>query len=288
VASDFGFGETLDNVFQETLNELFVEGINSEFGASGSGFGVPLETDSCMDDLFSNNLYNNEMPDDQLLFETNIILDSTLESNFNQYDISGSKAIQIDPDQNSNDSTALSTELNEFDPDTNLLLFLNQQQNKQACLNLSGKQEQTVDEEKYTPQNIFMDDDSTNSVDMDEHLAFVEYVDETLLFGEEVETMEIGAGQTPNRKRSDNRHRKGPKQLSKDEIIDEDTWKNVKRCRDYRKNRTHKITLEKTELEKLEELNSELKMKEKHLKEKVTKMKNMYIKLISDGRIKFG
>jgi len=287
VASDFGFGETLDNVFQETLDKLFAEGVNSEFGASGSGFGVPLETDSCMDDLFSTNLYNNEMPDDQLLFETNIILDSTLESNFNQYDITGSKVIQIDPDQNSNDSTALSTEQNEFDPDTNLLLFLNDK-TKQACLNLAGKQEQTVEEEHYTPQSIFMEDNSTNSVDMDEQLAFVEYVDEAILFGEEVETMEMDTGKTPNRKRSDNRHRKGPKQLSKDEIKDEDTWKNVKRCRDYRKNRTHKITVEKTELEKLEDQNSELKMQEKHLKEKVTKMKNLYIKLISDGRIKFG
>lgn len=287
MASDFGFGETLDNVFKETLDKLFAEGVNSGFGASGSGFGVPLETDSCMDDLFSNNLYNNEMPDDQLLFETNIILDSTLESNFNKYDRSGSKVIQIDPDQNSNDSTALSTELNEFDPDTNLLLFLNDQA-KQACLNLAEQQEQTVDEEHYTPHSIFMDDNSTNSVDMDEHLACVQYVDEALLFSEEVETMEMGAGHTPNRNRSDNRHRKGPKQLSKDEIKDEDTWRNVKRCRDYRKNRTHKITVKKTELEKLEDLNSELKMKEKHLKEKVTKMKNMYIKLISDGRIKFG
>jgi len=282
VASDFGFGETLDNVFQEALDKLFAEGVNSEFGASGSGFGVPLETDSCMDDLFSTNLYNNEMLDDQLLFETNIILDSTLESN----DITGSKVIQIDPDQNSNDSTALSTELNEFDPESNLLLFLNDK-TKQACLNLAGKQKQTVEEEHYTPQSIFMDDNSTNSVDMDEQLAFVEYVDEALLFGEEVETMEMDTGKTPNRKRFDNRHRKGPKQLSKDEIKDEDTWKNVKRCRDYRKNKTHKITAEKTELEKLEDRNSELKMKEKHLKEKVTKMKNLYIKLISDGRIKF-
>ena len=99
MASSSGFGDPLDNVFKEALDKLFGEFANSKLGASGSGFGVPLETDSCMDDLF----FNTEMPDDQLLFATDIILDSTLESNLNQCSITGSKPAKVELDQNYNE-----------------------------------------------------------------------------------------------------------------------------------------------------------------------------------------
>ena len=133
-------------MFKEALDKLFGEFANSEFGASGSGFGVPLETDSCMDDLF----FNNEMPDDQLLFATDIILDSTLESNLNQYGITGSKHTKVELDQNYNESNA---ELNELDPDTNLFLYLNDHSG-QACLNLAAHKEKTEVEDQTTTQHI--------------------------------------------------------------------------------------------------------------------------------------
>ena len=288
VASSSGFGDPLENLVKETLTELFGEPVNSGFGASDSGFGVPMETDSCMDDLFSDNLYNNEMPDEQLLFESNIILDSTLESNLDQYGITGSKTIQIEPDQNSNNSCS---ELQELDPDTNLFLFLNDHSD-QAYLHLGAHHHQTVDEEHVTTQNIsspiFMVSDGINTVEMDEQLGCMEYIDHEILFSEEVESEEQNTKQTSNKEKLDKKHRKGPKPLPREEIKDEKNWKNVKRCRDYRKNKTKKIVVEKTELEKLEDLNSELKEQEKRLRQKVTKMKNMYIKLISEGRIRFG
>ena len=43
----------------------------------------------------------------------------------------------------------------------------------------------------------------------------------------------------------------------------------MKRCRVYRKNKPKKITVEKTELQILEDQNNELKLREAKLKEKV-------------------
>jgi len=284
VASSSGFGDPLDNVFKEALDKLFGEFANSEFGASGSGFGVPLETDSCMDDLF----FNNEMPDDQLLFATDIILDSNLESNLNQYGITGSKAKKFELDQNYNESNA---ELNELDPDANLFLYLNDHSD-QACINLAAHTEKTEVEEQTTTQHIspssFISlvgiNDQIGYVDLNQ----IDYMDQSILFTQEVEYVETETDQMNNIRGPDNRHRKGPKQLSKEDIKDDSKWKNVKRCRVYRKNKTKKITVEKTELQILEDQNNELKAREAKLKEKVSKMKNLYLKLISEGRIRFG
>jgi len=287
VASSSGFGDTLDNLAKETLTELFGEPANSGFGASDSGFGVAMETDSCMGELFSNNLYNNEMPDEQLLFESDIILDSTLESNLNQYGITGSKTIQIELDQNSINSCQ---ELNELDPDTDLFLYLNDHSD-QACLNLAAHNHQIVDEEHIVTQSTssptFMVPDGINTIGIDEQLGCMGYIDHKILFSEEVESMEQSTEQTSNKEKLNKKYRKGPRPLAKEEVKDEKKWKNVKRCRDYRKNKTKKIVVEKTELEKLEDINFELTNKEKRLEEKVTKMKNMYFKLIREGRIKF-
>jgi len=287
VASSSEFGDSLDNLVNKTLTELFGEPVNSGFGASDSGFGVAMETDSCMGELFSNNLYNNEMPDEQLLFESDIILDSTLESNLNQYGITGSKT-QIEPDQNSNNSCE---ELNELDPDTNLFLFLNDHSD-QACLNLAAHNHQIVDEEHIVTQNISsqicMVPDGINTIGIDEQLGCMGYMDHKILFSEEVESEEQSTEQTSNKEKLNKKYRKGPRPLTREEIKDDKNWKNVKRCRDYRKNKTKKIVVEKTELEKLEDLNFELTEKEKKLKEKVTRMKNMYFKLIREGRIRFG
>lgn len=304
MASDSGFGESLDSLFKETLDSLFGVDSDNGFGvasdsgfgvASDSGFGVALETDSYMGELFTNNLCSTGIPEDQLIFETDILLDSTPDSSLVQYVMSAPKSIQIQQDQNSKNSNTPSVELEEFDPDTNLYLFLNNQ-SEPANLDLTAYQEQTLEDQFITIQDtsggispIFMVENSINEVGMNEPFGSIDYMDQALLsLGESDDSMEMTTNQMTSKKGSDNRHRKGPKPLSKEDIKDDDKWRNVKRCRDYRKNKTKKITVEKTELEILEAENSDLRMEEDQLKAKVTKMKNLYIKLISDGRIKFG
>eukprot|EP00092_Neocalanus_flemingeri_P024802 GFUD01026892.1.p1 GENE.GFUD01026892.1~~GFUD01026892.1.p1 ORF type:complete len:201 (-),score=69.89 GFUD01026892.1:133-735(-) len=90
-----------------------------------------------------------------------------------------------------------------------------------------------------------------------------------------------------NKKKTVNRHRKGPKPLSLDELDDEEKMKNIIRCREYRCKKTSDVIEEMTELEMLEDKNKELKLQEKEVKDKVIKMKSIYIKLISEGRFQF-
>lgn len=90
-----------------------------------------------------------------------------------------------------------------------------------------------------------------------------------------------------NKKKQYNRHKKGPKQLSKNEVKDEGKWKNVERCRDYRSMKKLTTAEEIAELDKLEEMNVNLKEEEDERKERVSKMKDMYLKLIHEGTIKF-
>lgn len=98
----------------------------------------------------------------------------------------------------------------------------------------------------------------------------------------------------PNKKKSpkkkvqtNNRHKKGPIPLILDDIEDEENVKNIIRCREYRNKKNEAVIDEMTELEQLEEKNRELKHKEQMLKDKVKRIKDMYIKLIGEGRIKF-
>jgi len=90
-----------------------------------------------------------------------------------------------------------------------------------------------------------------------------------------------------NKKKLYNRHKKGPKQLSRNEVQDEVKWKNVERCREYRSTKKLTTAEEIAELEKLEEMNLNLKEEEDERKERVAKMKDMYLKLIHEGTIKF-
>lgn len=300
MASDSGFGESLDSVFKETLDSLFGVASYSGFSvaldsgfslASDSGFGVALETDSCLGDFFTDNLYTNEVPIDRVLFETNIIQADTTETHIIQ-DSTEPHSILINKDQNLNDPNAPTEE---FDPDTNLFLFLNDQ-SEAASLDLALCQEQTADQQYITTQDVsqvVLVDNSINAMEMNDPFGCVEYLDQTLLLSSDAndQLMELDMNYNKkftNKKKPDNRHRKGPKPLPKDAIKDEGKWKNVKRCRDYRKNKTNKVTVEKTELEILEAQNLDLKIEEETLKERVTRMKGKYIKLISEGRIKFG
>lgn len=83
------------------------------------------------------------------------------------------------------------------------------------------------------------------------------------------------------------KYKKGPKPMNLDKIDDEDKKKNIIRCREYRCKKTETVLDEMTELEMLEERNEDLKIQEQAVKDKVKKIKDTYIKLISEGRVKF-
>jgi len=94
-------------------------------------------------------------------------------------------------------------------------------------------------------------------------------------------------GKPIHRKRQINKHKKGPKPLPKEHFKDETKWKNVERCRIYRSNKKSSKVVEKSEVDQLQEENEDLNRREEQLREKVTKMKEMYINLISTGHVKF-
>jgi len=83
------------------------------------------------------------------------------------------------------------------------------------------------------------------------------------------------------------RHKKGPKQITKDEIDgdDEERWKNVQRCREYRVKKKSTVAEEKQRIKELEEENHLLKAEEDERRERVSKMKAMYFQLIYEGKI---
>jgi len=93
----------------------------------------------------------------------------------------------------------------------------------------------------------------------------------------------IQQGNEPNKKR---RHTKGPKRMALEEIP-ADNRKNVLRCRQYRRDKNNTLATWADELEQLENRNRELKEQEKKMQEKVEKVQAAYIKLISEGKIKF-
>lgn len=83
------------------------------------------------------------------------------------------------------------------------------------------------------------------------------------------------------------KYKKGPKPMCLEKIDDEEKKKNIIRCREYRCKKTETVLDEMTELEELEERNRELKIQEQAVRDKVKKIKDTYIKLISEGRVKF-
>lgn len=85
------------------------------------------------------------------------------------------------------------------------------------------------------------------------------------------------------------KYKKGPKPLTLENNDDgkEEKKKNIMRCREYRCKKNEIILEEMTELEKLEARNNELKLKEQALMDRVKKLKDTYIKLISEGSIEF-
>jgi len=78
------------------------------------------------------------------------------------------------------------------------------------------------------------------------------------------------------------RHKKGPSQLLRKEVDgeDEERWKNVKRCREYRVRKKFTVAKEKLRLNELEEENYLLKVEEDEQRERVTRMRAIYFQLI--------
>merc|ERR1712013_507879 len=87
--------------------------------------------------------------------------------------------------------------------------------------------------------------------------------------------------------RKPRKYKRGPTPMSLDKIDDEEKKKNIIRCREYRCKKNEIVLEEMTELEKLEARNNELKQQEQALKDKVKKLKDTYIKLISEGTVRF-
>lgn len=83
------------------------------------------------------------------------------------------------------------------------------------------------------------------------------------------------------------RHRRGPIPLSLEEIEDEKRKQTIIRCREYRFKKATAVYEGMSELDQLQAKNDELQMQEQEVKDKVKKLKEMYINLISEGRIKF-
>jgi len=82
------------------------------------------------------------------------------------------------------------------------------------------------------------------------------------------------------------RHRKGPKRQEMENIPAKNR-SNVERCRVYRKNKKEKELDYQDELMALESRNDELVKKEQRMKDELVRLQSAYLKLISEGRIKF-
>jgi len=95
-----------------------------------------------------------------------------------------------------------------------------------------------------------------------------------------------GFGETKE-KSTETLKRRGAKQISLDHIVDKTHKKNIIRCREYRCKKTEEGFDTLSELETLMAKNRDLINEEKHLRLKVKHFKETYIKLISEGRVKF-
>ena len=105
-----------------------------------------------------------------------------------------------------------------------LVLYLNDHSD-QACINLAAHKEKTKVEEQTTTQNISTSS-FISSVGINDQIGYmdmnqIDYISECILFTQEVEYMETETNQMNNMRGPDNRHRKGPSQLSKEDIKDE-------------------------------------------------------------------
>jgi len=89
-----------------------------------------------------------------------------------------------------------------------------------------------------------------------------------------------------NKKKPCNRYRKGTKPLSPDEIVGEEHKRNAKRCREYRCKKKSAAVKEMTKLQDLVAKNDKLKLQEQGVKDKIKRLKCIYIKLIDEGKIK--
>jgi len=90
----------------------------------------------------------------------------------------------------------------------------------------------------------------------------------------------------PTTKKVIKRHTKGPKRQNLEDLPEKNR-DNVERCREYRKIKKEKKMDEIDELNALETKNKELQLKEQRMKDELVRMQGTYLKLISEGRVKF-
>jgi len=90
----------------------------------------------------------------------------------------------------------------------------------------------------------------------------------------------------PKTDNASKRHRKGPIRQNLEDLPAENRG-NVQRCREYRLAKKEKELNYIDELNALESKNNELVLKEQRMKEELVRMQEAYLKLISEGRIKF-
>jgi len=279
LASISAFGVASNSEFVVASDSRFVVASDSGFGvasdsgfgvASDSGFGEDLTNDSDMGELFPDVSFLNEWSSDELLQNTDVFLEPT-------------NAL---PGQDTHvECTQAITDTN---PDENLFFYLMDSTNTG---DINGNQDQTFNQECLSMADasgnipVILVENTADSMFLNDGWAVNENFDISPEQNSHMEMQENEA--VSNMKRADNRHRKGPRPLSKDQFKDEKMFKNAKRCRDYRTNKKSTVEVEMTELEKLEVKNTNLKNREDNLKESVTKIKKLYVKMISEGRIKF-
>lgn len=82
------------------------------------------------------------------------------------------------------------------------------------------------------------------------------------------------------------RHMKGPKRQPLHKLPKENI-KNVERCREYRQNKNARAFKELDELSMLVARNEELKRQEEEMLAKLARVRGAYLKLITEGRVKY-
>jgi len=167
-------------------------------------------------------------------------------------------------------------------------------------INTEGLDFQLIDETDSSIDADYTSDDSSNSWEDDLSSKLIDTEKDPAWYPHNYELQKVAVydnsdlhqalypkkDKSTNKKKTINRHRKGPIPLCLDEM-DEEKKKNVTRCREYRCKKKDAVLEEMSELEMLEQKNKNLKKQEQEVKDKVKRFKAMYIKMISEGRIKF-
>lgn len=103
---------------------------------------------------------------------------------------------------------------------------------------------------------------------------------------EDLPTMLTAFEMTPSQPNMTKKHKKGPKPLPLEELPVENLA-NVVRCREYRARKTNQKNADEMEVKRLSIKNTQLRKKMKERQMLVNKMQTLYLKLITDKKIRF-